>query len=163
MSDMAYPNVYENEDGEVWAEIADYPEPGPVGQQYADASGLIVSLEGRETTSVRDCECPTPRPVCPDDEDGKPCRHRQSVPCWHFFTSDDPTDSGGEDVWFPHDDAGHTLILGHRYHPAGQHMPTGEEVLSCDASKWCGHPEQDHYREWIETPGQVAAFEGRHD
>jgi hypothetical protein len=158
-----YPQVYENEDGEFYAPIEDFPAPSPVAQQYADATGMIVSFEVRiESATCSECECSEPHDACPDGkwkrswrrlwrERQEPCRFRTG-PAWKFFTSDDPADfEGGESVWYPRDEQGRTLILGHRYDPDDwRHV--GGYTTDCTKS------EQEHYLERIQAPGQTAAF-----
>jgi hypothetical protein len=148
MKEYSDGDIYENEDGEFWAEVALYPDPAVVGQGYADSRGLIVFQEGGiEPIQLRECECDEPKPSCPDDAEGKPCRFREDVPCWQFYSTDDP-EQNGDPVWFPHDKAGRTLILGHAYDD--YHRGRGPLEYGCHAT------EQEHYAERLEAPGQIA-------
>jgi hypothetical protein len=149
-----YPQVWENEDGEGWAPVEQYPDFAAVAQQYADSTGMVVESDGQETIDAQDCECETPGESCPDDADGKPCRVYKGALCWHFYTGQEPSDfDDGAELYFPHDKAGRTLVLGHVYCRDGFWKKDG-----CQEHRECWATEQEHYRERIEAPGQTVAF-----
>jgi hypothetical protein len=150
-----YPQVYENEyDGTCFAAIEDEPDMASVCQRYADQMGLIVVFIDKITSGTQECECQPTSEHCPD-ADGKPCKVRTNIEGWSFTTYDDPSwveEETTGPVFYPHDEQGRTLILGHRF-DSYHHS----RVLSA-VDFGCHESEQAHYRERIEAPGQVAAF-----
>jgi hypothetical protein len=144
-------HAYENEDGDVWMPVSEYPDMPAAAQEYADERWLVVTFQEREKAEMRECECWTVRPRrhCPDSGTGAPCVFRK-LDCWHFYASDEPGEEG-EQTWYPHDSQGRTLILGHVF----RH---GSGAWDC-LQQHCG-PEQAHYRERIEAPGQTALSVG---
>jgi hypothetical protein len=141
--------AYENEDGDAWVEVSLAPDLADAGQRYADQSGLGVIAAGRERTNVQDCECPRPQRHCPDDEARKRCRFRKAVDCWRFFMVDAdqlPDEADGEQFWYPRDEDGRAMPLGHKYGPG------------CAKGTWCRHTPQGHQLEPFVAPGQVEAF-----
>jgi hypothetical protein len=156
MPSSKYPQVYEDEDGEAFAAIEDEPDMASCAQRYADQTGMLVGFLDRTYSDTQECECVPTSDHCPDDE-GMPCRVRRHMEGWRFATAETPDDLDigafdPADVFYPHDDAGRTLILGHRYATDDYHH-----------NPKFGHPctatEQEHYRERIEAPGQTEAFE----
>jgi hypothetical protein len=162
-------NAYENEDGDIWFEVAEYPDQAIAGQAYADERGMIASFDGGVYVPLQECECYEQQAECPDGKEysrrpwrhlfrrewhKEPCRFRTNVQCWHFYSGESPTDfDEGSELYFPHDAQGRTLILGHPYKPDDyQHSPKG----------YCSATEQEHYREHIEAPGQISAFDEAH-
>ena len=162
MTVTAYLNYYENEDGDAWAEIAEYPDGAAAAQQYADERGMIVQLVGETRIPIQNCECYEEKAECPDGRPvsrrpwrrfwrrewhTEPCVFRQKVPCWHLFTGEHPDDFDEDPtLYFPHDKQGRSLILGHAYSATDwQHSAAG----------YCHATEQEHYSahpEMVPTP-----------